>query len=228
MLVLRGGEIEGTIGGGAIEHEICREALEAMDACENRFVERHLTHELAMCCGGGMKVFIEVQTYAPQCYVFGCGHVGVELAQLAATCGFAVKAIDSRVQRTDLLTEQALPTGGSLKVCCEEPLDLVPSLVFDEDTYGVVVTHDHALDEELVAALLGQPGAYLGCIGSVRKAHKFRQRLAARGFSQEDIARMRTPMGLEIGALTPAEIALSTVAEMVSVRRGRAHKSEAG
>jgi len=218
MLVRRGGEIVGTIGGGAIEFTIIKEAVEAIDLGQSRLVKRHLTHELAMCCGGGMSVFVEVQSYAPRLYVFGAGHVGAALATFAAGCGFVVCVVDARSELTGALN--------GVEVLCGDPVELIEALDFDErGTYVVVVTHDHGLDEELVSAALTRPTKYLGCIGSQRKAQKFRQRLNARGHTEEAIVSMRTPMGLDIGALTPEEIAISTLAEMISVRR--TEKSEA-
>lgn len=226
MLVFSDGRSEGTIGGGAIEFALVKEAMAALEAGENRLVDKHLTHELGMCCGGGMTVFIEVQTYPPRLYVFGCGHVGKPIAELAARCGFAVVAIDPR---PDYGQQGRFEPIEGLEVRCAEPTDLIETLAFGaEDTYAVVVTHDHDLDEAIVASLLRRPGRYLGCIGSVRKGHKFRQRLAARGLDEASVARMRTPMGLDIGALLPDEIAVSVVAELIAVRRADASRSEAG
>jgi len=225
MLVFDDGRIEGTIGGGAIEHAIVGESGEAIAAGENRLVDKHLTHELGMCCGGGMTVFIEVQTYAPRLFVFGCGHVGRPIAELAARCGFEVTAID---RRPEFGTPEAFgPRSEGLRVVCAEPVDVLETMELGQDeSYAVVVTHDHDLDEAIVAGLLRRPLRYLGCIGSVRKGAKFRQRLAARGFTEEEVGRMRTPMGLDIGALLPDEIAVSVVAELIATRRSAATRSE--
>lgn len=217
MLVFPDGTTEGTIGGGAIEHDITREATQALALDEHRLVQRHLTHELGMCCGGGMSVFIEAQTYPPHLLLFGCGHVGQALAHLAAFAGFDVVAIDPR---PDYATPGRFPDLHPDAVRCAHPLDLLPTLPFHpHDTYVVVATHDHDLDEDIVAATLAYPARYLGCIGSQRKALKFQQRLASRGLSPDQIARMRSPMGLPIHALTPQEIAVSVVAELVLLRR---------
>jgi xanthine dehydrogenase accessory factor len=93
-------------------------------------------------------------------------------------------------------------------------------------SYAIIVTHDHALDQKLVEALLRQPLHFVGMIGSIPKQRKFALRLRARGFSNEDIARLHTPLGLPIGAATPEEIAVSVVAQLIAVRRGA--KVEAG
>lgn len=218
MLVLADGRLERTIGGGALEFEVQRRAIECIQRGEGDLLDLHLTHDLSMCCGGGVKVFVEVQTYAPRLYLFGCGHVGVPLAKLAATCGFSVVAIDGR---KEFATRERFGEGaGAVDVRWEEPMDIVPELIFDDETYVVVVTHDHALDEDIVAYTLKQKGAYLGCIGSERKGAMFKKRLLARGLSADLIEKMRTPMGIEIQALTPEEIAVSVVAELIQVRRG--------
>ncbi len=219
MIVLFEGGQVGTIGGGAIEYEVVAQARQALEAGESRLVRRHLTHELAMCCGGGMSVFVEVQSYDPRLYLFGCGHVGLALGRMAAGCGFEVKAIDPRPEYAEAGRFEGV--SGSLEVICDDPLEVIEGLAFEaEGTYAVVATHDHGLDEAIVARLLGRELRYLGCIGSERKGLKFRQRLEARGFSAEAVSRMRTPMGLPIGALTPEEIAVSVLAELIAERRG--------
>ncbi len=215
MLVGPTGWLGGTVGGGAIEHEVIAAAVDALARGEDCLVERHLVHDLAMCCGGAMKVFVEVQTYPVRCVVFGCGHVGRPLAELAARCGFETVAIDSRAEFAD-----ASRFGDAVQVLCDDPLGVLEDLGVRETDFVVVATHDHGIDEEIVAAVLAGAPRYLGCIGSVRKGLMFRQRLAARGIPEERIALMRTPMGLDLGAETPDEIAVSVVAQMVAVRRG--------
>jgi xanthine dehydrogenase accessory factor len=217
MLVGRDGWLFGTVGGGAIELEVIDAAIACIGAGADQLVERHLVHDLAMCCGGAMKVFVEVQSYATRCLVFGCGHVGQPLAELAARCGFATTAIDERSAFADPARFPPLP---GLAVVCDDLLGALEDLVLRPSDFVVVATHDHGLDEAVVAAVLAQPPAYLGCIGSVRKGLMFRQRLAARGLPAEAIDLMRTPMGLDLGAETPDEIAVSVVAQMVAVRRG--------
>ncbi len=219
MLVFADGRQEGTIGGGAIEQDVIVQAVEALAQGTSRVVERHLTHELGMCCGGGMTVFVEVHSYGPRCIVLGCGHVGAEVALLAARCGFDVVAVDERAQWAS--SERFAQAQGKLLVRCEDPQDVLEELAPAQDAYVVVVTHDHGLDETLVAQVLRWPLSYLGCIGSQRKALKFAQRLEARGFTGVEIEKMRTPMGLDIGALGPEEIAVSVVAEMIAHRRSQ-------
>lgn len=218
MLVGPEGLVAGTIGGGAIEHEVIAVAMGCVARGASELVERHLVHDLAMCCGGTMKVFVDVHTHPQRCFVFGGGHVGRPLAELAARCGFDTWAVDSRAE---FARAERYEDSSMLRVLCDDPLGVIEDQRPGEGDFVVVVTHDHGLDEEIVAAVLRSPPRYLGCIGSARKGHMFRQRLEARGISPEAVATMRTPMGLDLGAQTPDEIAVSVVAEMVSVRRAR-------
>lgn len=209
--------IIGTIGGGAIEHEVITEALNALRDGIPKTVARHLTQELGMCCGGRMAVFIEPQCYAPPLWLFGAGHVAAPLSQVAALAGFSVTVIDAR-------PDQAHPARfpAAHQVLCEPPLLALDHLLRDRDpsqVFALVLTHDHALDEAIVSRLLPLPLRYLGVIGSIRKREKFKQRLRADGAADADIDRLRAPIGLNIGAITPAEIAVSVVAELILTRR---------
>jgi xanthine dehydrogenase accessory factor len=223
MLVLAQGRLVGTIGGGALEHTLVEQAVSLFGRDEPVLVERHLTHELGMCCGGSVTVLLEPQSYAPRLYLFGAGHVSAPVAQVASLAGFDVTVID---ERDDLATAERFPTVQQRLV--EPPLDVVDDLPMDADhTYVVVITHDHSLDEAIAARLLRRPWRYFGIIGSARKREMFKKRLGASGFEPELLDRMRTPVGLEIEAETPGEIAVSIVAELVAVRRGAALGAQA-
>lgn len=215
LVVKADGGLVGTVGGGAIEKQIVDAALALLadGRTTTRTLDTHLTHELGMCCGGRMTVFLEKHVAAPALVVFGAGHVAKELAALAVATGFRVTVVDERA-------EWASATRFS---GCELVLrpcdDVAREHRGGADTYYCVTTHDHALDQRCVEALLDTPSAYLGVIGSRRKAERFRQRLRAGGFDEARIARLECPMGVDIGALTPAEIGVSIVARLVAVRR---------
>lgn len=215
LVVLEGGELRGTVGGGAIEKQIIDAALALLAdaAAQTRTLETHLTHDLGMCCGGRMTVFLEKHGAAPSLVVFGAGHVAKEVAALAAHVGFQVAVVD---ERAEWLTAERFPQATLRK---EPPDDAAKALAGGPDVYAVVATHDHPLDQACVEALLKKPLKWLGVIGSRRKAERFRQRLAAAGFTADEVARFESPMGVPIGALTPREIAVSIVARLVEVRR---------
>lgn len=207
----------GTVGGGAIEHQIIAAARELLadGAATTRLLETHLTHELGMCCGGAMSVFLEKHGAPAQLWVFGAGHVAQALAALAATVGFVVRVVD---ERAEWASSARFPQVAQVVV--RHPAEVAKELVGGPDAYFCIATHDHPLDQACLEALVRKPSAYLGVIGSRRKAERFRMRLLAAGFTEAELARVRSPMGVFIGALTPAEIAVSIVGELIAVRRG--------
>ncbi len=215
MVVLVGGSVLGTIGGGAIEQQVvaASEALLADPSRHTQMLETHLTHDLGMCCGGSMTVFLEKHESAAKLWVFGAGHVAKELAQLAHYVGFQVTVVD---EREVLLTAERFPSADRTLAY---PADIAKELAGGPDCYFCVTTHDHPLDQACIEALLPKPAAYLGVIGSQRKAARFRQRLQAAGFSDTEVTRFESPMGVDIAAQTPQEIAVSIIGRLISVRR---------
>ena len=215
MLVAEDGETAGTIGGGAIELACVVEARALLASGEAaRTVRKQLTTELGMCCGGEMVVHLELLEAQPRLFVFGAGHVARPLAALAAGTGFAVSVVDAR---PEWLSAERFPSVSRL---LRDPEAAARELSLEPGDSAVVTTHDHALDQRVVAELLRRELRYTGLIGSFAKQRKFALRLRARGFDDATIARLRTPVGLAIGARTPEEIAVSIVAELVAVRRG--------
>lgn len=215
MLVFEDGTSVGTIGGGAVEHHVIQRAREVCRSDVPAIVDKHLTHELGMCCGGAVTVLLEPQIYTPRLLLFGAGHIAEPLAQVASLADFDVTVIDPRPEQA---TQERFPTAKRIYV--EDPLDVLDALELEaEYTYVMVVTHDHALDEAVAAEVLLRPFKFLGVIGSRRKREMFRKRLAARGLTAEQIDRMRTPVGVDIAAETPPEIAVSIVGELIQVRR---------
>lgn len=211
------GRIEGTIGGGAVEHEVRKAALAAIAETRPRLVEIALTTQLGMCCGGQMTIYVEPLRERPPCLVLGAGHVGLALSKAASLAGFDVTVADPREA---LLTRERFGDDvGLVDGYDDEDLDRLP---FGPDAFVVVVTHDHQTDQRLAEKVLARPYRYAAMVGSKRKALLTRQRCEAKGIAPERIAELRSPAGLDIGAETPEEIALSIVAEMVAVRRREA------
>jgi len=214
MLIAEDGETAGSVGGGAIEREVLDQARVLLERGGSTTLHRHLTQELGMCCGGEMTVFIEAVIPAPRLFVYGAGYIAKPLAALAARCGFQVTVID---ERAEWLTPERFPNA---RIEPREPVAWTRAMRFRASDFVVIVTHDHALDQGLVEALLRAPLGFLGMVGSIPKQRKFALRLRARGFSDEEIARLHTPLGLAIGADTPDEIAVSAVAQLIAARRG--------
>src|SRR5258706_11899213 len=216
MLLAEDGETAGTVGGGAIEREVLEQARALLGSGGSATLKRHLTQELGMCCGGEMTVFIEAVLPAPRLFVFGAGYIAKPLAGLAARCGLQVTVIAERPAR---------PGAGRFphaRIGLREPLAWARAMRFRGSDLAVVVTHDHGLDQPLVQEPIRAPLGFLGMIGSVPKHRKFALRLKARGFSDAEVARLHTPLGLPIGAATPDEIAVSVMAELIAARPGPA------
>ncbi|HEY3215223.1 MAG TPA: XdhC family protein [Candidatus Eisenbacteria bacterium] len=214
MLIAESGETCGTIGGGAIEQRVLVEARELLGGGGTTLVKKHLTQELGMCCGGEMAVFLEVVEPVPRLFLFGAGYIARPLAALATSCGFEVTVVD---ERPEWNAPERFP---HCRLACRSPEDYLRSLETALSDYAVVVTHDHALDQRLVQELLRRRLQFVGMVGSIPKQRKFALRLRARGFSDQQIARLHTPLGVPIGADTPEEIAVSAMAEIIAVRRG--------
>ncbi len=211
------GTCVGTVGGGAIEREILGEiaGLVARQPGEVRHVVREykLGAELGMCCGGRAEVLIEPIEGLVPCLVVGGGHVATATAPLLAKVGFAVTVCDAR----DAWAAEGRITG----VRCEVGEHDEVGRDLPERAAVLVMTHDHALDQAAIEWALRRGFAYVGGVGSRAKAARTRERLEHKGFSADQCARVRMPLGVSIGARLPDEIAVAIVAELVGWRRGR-------
>ena len=214
MLVRADGTIEGTVGGGAWEHRVIQEALDALAAGAPRRIALHLTRDLGMCCGGAMEAFVEPLGMVPDLVIHGAGHVGAATARIAQAAGFRVTVVDDR---PEILESAGLPEEvARLEADCRRVLHQLPA---GPHAYHLVVTHDHGLDQDLVERLLPQDLAWLGLIASNAKVSRFLLRFRAAGMDPSLFSRLRAPVGLDIGAETPEEIAVSIVAELIRLRR---------
>ena len=215
MLVLEDGGIVGTIGGGALEHATIAEAREVLGTSEPILVEKNLTQDLGMSCGGGVALLMEPQSFAPRLFIFGAGHIAQPLCQIGALAGFDVTVIDIR---PDMATEERFQAASTVLV--GEPTEIIEGLdLTARDSFVVVVTHSHTSDEEVAASVLPREFRFLGVIGSARKRKLLRKRLGERGIPPGLIDKLQTPVGLDIDAESPAEIAVSIVAQLIEVRR---------
>jgi xanthine dehydrogenase accessory factor len=214
MLVFASGEIVGTVGGGEFEYRVIAEAISAIESKAPRRYAVHLTRDLGMCCGGAMEAFIEPLQNQDRLVIYGAGHVGVATAGLAHTLGFALEIVDDR---DDLLTAERFPPGAEFHL--KDPRRALQDVAWGVGSYHLIVTHNHQLDQDLLEAILPRPLSWLGMIGSRAKVAKFFIRLQAAGVDPELFKKVCAPVGLDIGAETPEEIAVSIAAELVRVRR---------
>lgn len=218
LLVYPDGHIEGTVGGGEMESRVIREALEALKAGEPRIVQYTLANPAEGdpgVCGGEMEIFIEPIKPAPTLLIIGGGHVGRALVHLGKWLGFRVVLSDDR---PEFCNPEAAP--GADEYLPLPIHQLSTTFNFHAETYIVLSTRGMPLDVDGLPHLLDVPHAYLGVIGSKRRWATAIKRLTENGLAAEKLARIHAPMGLELNAETPEEIALSILAEIVMLRRG--------
>jgi len=215
MIVREDGSVIGSVGGGEFERQTVELALEVIR--KGKPVRRHfvLQKDLSMKCGGQIEVYVEPINPMQRLVVFGAGHVGSAIARIGAMLGFWVVLVDDR---PGFATKERVPEADEFLE--GDYLEAMNRLTLDENTYAVIVTHGHGHDDEILQALVDRDLAYLGMIGSRRKVALSFENLRKGGVPEDRIARIRAPMGLDIGAETPEEIAVSVLAEIVAVRRG--------
>lgn len=213
MLVTLDGKINGTIGGGNFEKKVIENALAVLEQKESQLFEHNLIQQHGMCCGGTIQVFIECFLPPEKLYIFGSGHVGRALGNYAASLSFDVFVIDQRRQELELIqnTEiNKLPFSHAI---------ILPELPFDETCYIAIMTYDHQLDRDILAYCIKKPFAYLGMIGSKRKVEITKKMFRASHLaSEEELGRVDMPMGFDINAKGPEEIAISILAGLLQAK----------
>lgn len=213
MIVNDDGTVEGTIGGGELERSVISEALNAINKKQTKLCRHDLLHHHGMCCGGTMDIFIEPIMKNKRLYIFGAGHTGQALARYAVGFQFDVLLVDDRKEFLDACHIEGV---SKLNLSHRKALGILP---FDDETYICIMTYDHGIDRDILAACVKRPHAYLGMIGSRRKVEVtrklFRDAGIKKGNEADDID---MPMGFSIGAEGPEEIALSIMAKLLEVK----------
>jgi xanthine dehydrogenase accessory factor len=225
MLVREDGSIAGTIGGGCVEADVWAAAKEVMQNESPRKMVFNLnndaTYDNGLICGGTLEVFVEPILPQPMLYLFGGGHVSMAVAKAASAAGFAVGVVDDREA---FANTERFPMALEVHTSYEEAFArLHPNAA----TYLLIVTRGHKEDMRVLAWAVRTEARYVGMIGSKRKVLSVYKALESEGCKPEEFERVFAPMGLEIGALSPEEIAVSIVAELIAVRRNAqsaAHK----
>jgi xanthine dehydrogenase accessory factor len=220
MLVREDGTISGTIGGGCVEADVWAAAREVMQKEASRKMVFNLNHEAnydnGLICGGTLEVFVEPILPQPVVYLFGGGHVSMAVAQAARAAGFGVGVVDDREQ---FANTERFPMAQEIFTSFEEAFERLKP---NASSYLVIVTRGHKEDMRCLAWAVRTEARYIGMIGSRRKVISVYQALEKEGFRPEEFERVYAPTGLEIGALTPEEIAISITAELIAVRRNAA------
>jgi len=215
MLVHPGGRFSGSIGGGAVESRVVADALDALAREEPRLARYDLNGAGQLSpCGGEMTVYLEPHVPPPAVLVVGCGHVGRAIAHLAHWLGFRVIATDAD---PEMVTAAQVP-GADLRLAgpVEEVLRQVP---VTDQTHLVVTTSSVQADVAALPLLLATPARSIGVMGSRRRWAATRAKLLALGVTEAALGRVTTPIGLDIGAETPEEIALAVMSEIIALRR---------
>lgn len=218
ILVRDDGTFLGTIGGGCVEAEVWNAAREVIETEKPRHLTFSLGQDAAydngLICGGQLNVFVEPVVPQPKAYIFGAGHISKSLSKIATIAGFETAVIDNREQ---FANRERFPEAA--EVHAEEYEDVFPKLTVHSGTYIAIVTRGHRDDMRVLRWAITTPARYIAMIGSKRKTIAVVKELEKEGFPREAFDRIFAPMGFEIGAITPEEIAVSVVAEMIAARR---------
>jgi xanthine dehydrogenase accessory factor len=220
MLVYSDGRTVGTIGGGCYENDAFWKAREAIKGRRPVNVKYELTDDIAeesgLICGGQMEVFIEPVEAAPEVFVFGAGHVGYFLARMAHETGFKVSVIDDREK---FASAERFPEG--VRVIVDDIPTWLTSHQLPSTAYAVIVTRGHKHDLDALRTLAPTQLRYVGLIGSRAKVRRIYDALREEGLPPEALQKVHAPIGLDIGAITPQEIAISILAELIAVKHGK-------
>jgi xanthine dehydrogenase accessory factor len=227
MLVFADGRIVGTIGGGCYENDAFWKAREAIKTRRPELIHYELTDDFAqetgLICGGTMDVYIEPIEPSPELYIIGAGHVGFHLAKLASDVGFHVHIVDDR---------EKFANAERFPQAVEVVVDDIPAWIdranLPAHAYAVIVTRGHTNDLEALRVLAPRELRYLGLIGSRAKVARIYEALAADHMAPAILERVHAPIGLDIGAVTPQEIAVSILAELIAVKHGKFRTRDAG
>jgi len=218
LLVRQDGSMTGTIGGGCVEAEVWNAAREVIETEQPRHLTFNLGQDAAydngLICGGQLDVFVEPVLPIPGAFIFGAGHISKSLSKVATLAGFSTTIVDNR---ENFANRERFPEAD--EIYAQEYEEVFAKLPINETSYVIVVTRGHRDDMRVLRWAVSTRARYIAMIGSKRKVIKVIQELEKDGIPRASFARVFAPMGLEIGAVSPEEIAVSVVAEMIAVRR---------
>jgi len=215
MIVTKEGKIHGTIGGGKLEFLAIDQTIKAIN--ENRIIETTYTlgPEFEQCCGGQVELIIEPMNQSPELFLFGAGHIGVEICKLLKDTPFKVNLIDSRNDWLKDLNFEEHVKLHSIKL--NDFKTFKDAVKWGKNCYILVMTHDHTIDFDVIAMALQNSTKFLGLIGSKTKRVRFHNMLIKEMSIKEGMDNVVCPIGLEIGGNSPKEIAISVVAQLLQV-----------
>src|SRR3984893_18670411 len=218
MLVGEDGSMVGTLGGGCVEAEVWNVAREVMEIEKPRHLTFSLGQDAAydngLICGGQLNVFVEPVVPQPRAFIFGAGRISKSISKVATLAGFASVIVDNREA---FANKERFPEAD--EIFAEEYEDVFPKLAVRDTSYVIIVTRGHRDDMRVLRWAVETNAKYIAMIGSKRKVIGVVKELEKEGIQRAVFERIFAPMGFEIGAITPEEIAVSVVAEMIAVRR---------
>lgn len=219
MIVQFDGQIHGTVGGSSVEALVIQEAQEVIRSGQARLITHDLLDDVqqdtGMICGGTMEFFIDPIQVPERVYIFGGGHVGFQVASLVTKVGFDYIVVDDRAEYA---SAERFPKAMNLVV--DDPGTVAKALKVTNNDYIVIVTHGHKDDYVVLRGVIEKPARYIGMIGSHTKRQQiFRTLQTIDGIDDDILRKIHSPIGINIGAETPEEIAVSIVAELIKVRR---------
>jgi xanthine dehydrogenase accessory factor len=223
MIVFPEGRITGTIGGGELEIQVIQEAKQVMKDQKTRLVHYDYNNPSqggVGVCGGSVEIYLEPIAIRSHILIVGGGHVGKALSFLAHWLGFQVTVIDDR---QEFCGEEMAP-GADQRICCTMA-EIPQKARINEQTYIIFTTRSNELDIEALPHILQLPWSYLGVIGSKRRWELTKKALQEKGLKRSDIEKVHSPIGLELNAETPEEIAVSVMAEIIMLRNAGTGKS---
>ena len=218
ILVREDGSFMGTVGGGCVEAEVWNAAREVIETEKPRHLSFSLGQDAAydegLICGGQLNIFVEPVIPQPRAFIFGGGHVSKGISKIATLADFSTSIIDNREA---FANQERFPEAEA--TYAEEYEDVFPKLPVNSSSYIIIVTRGHRDDMRVLRWAVNTPAKYIAMICSKRKTISVVHELEKEGISREAFDKVFAPMGLEIGAEMPEEIAISVVAEMIAVRR---------
>jgi xanthine dehydrogenase accessory factor len=218
MLIRDDGSFAGTVGGGCVEAEVWDAAREVMETERPRKLSFNLGHDASyengLICGGQLDIYVEPVLPQPKLLLFGGGHISKSICRVAGLAGFGVTVIDDRESyaNAERFPDAEATISGEYET-------LFPTLTVNAQTYIVIVTRGHRDDMRILRWAVTEPARYIAMVGSKRKVISTVKELEKEGLARGLFENLHAPMGLNIGAVTPEEIAVSVVAEMIAVRR---------
>src|SRR3954451_987776 len=218
LLVREDGSMTGTIGGGCVEADVWNAAREVIATERPKHLSFNLGQDAAydqgLICGRQLDVFVEPVLPVPHAFIFGAGHISKSLSKVATLAGFSTVVIDNREA---FANRERFPE--AVDVHAEEYEEIFPRLNINETSYVIIVTRGHRDDMRVLKLAIGTPARYIAMIGSKRKVINVVRELEKEGLPRDAFERVFAPMGLDIDAISPEEIAIAVTAVMIAVRR---------